>query len=260
MNTIANMRRAKKWMDTLKAYKKEIDKQVGNTTIYRGAIDTGNTPFGYKNTNVCLSENDTVSVIRKKANGKTAVLNFASFKNPGGGFMTGSMAQEEALCHETSLYPVLKRFKSKYYNDNCHRLHDGLYENAALYTKDVLVFEEDTLVTKCDIITCAAPNVKAFKIKNAKCSCDDVIAETLKDRIQFMLDIALVNGVDTLILGAWGCGVFGCDPEQVARIMCECLITDYKGDFEQVIFAIPNASGENFKAFKKVLLEYEEIF
>ena len=40
---------------------------------------------------------------------KIAVLNFASFKNPGGMFYNGSSAQEESLCHESFLYNVLKK-------------------------------------------------------------------------------------------------------------------------------------------------------
>ena len=41
------------------------------------------------------------------------------------------------------------------------------------------------------------------------------------DRINFMLSIAEEHGVQTLILGAWGCGVFEWNPETVAELFME---------------------------------------
>ena len=66
------------------------------------------------------------------------------------------------------------------------------------------------------------------------------------------MKIAAENKVDTLILGAFGCGVFKQDPEQVALIFDEFLSTDFENVFETVIFAIPDRNSKNYKAFERV--------
>ena len=74
----------------------------------------------------------------------------------------------------------------------------------------------------------------------------------LKERIEFVLKIAQDNGVDNLILGAYGCGVFGQNPTEVAEIFKECLNTSHKNCFSKVIFAISTGRDNNLQAFGKV--------
>jgi len=93
-------------------------------------------------------------------NKKIAVLNFASFKHPGGMFLEGSSAQEESLCHESNLYNILSSFKNTYYYNNSLYTYKNLYCNKALYSPNV-VFERDDYRFLCDVITCAAPNKRA---------------------------------------------------------------------------------------------------
>ena len=50
-----------------------------------------------------LKDQDSVSCLTDRS--KTA-----SYKHPGGYFLGGSSAQEEALCHESNLYPILLAF------------------------------------------------------------------------------------------------------------------------------------------------------
>jgi uncharacterized protein (TIGR02452 family) len=226
-------------------YDKEISHSIQNTTAYRGGtmiIDKEKETV----MNIRTVPMDTVSAIIRLYNGKTAALNFASYKNPGGGFIKGSVAQEEDLCRCSTLYPVLAS-QQQYYDDNKKSLNDGLYTEAALYSEDIL-FMSDEGPVKCDVITCASPNWGAAKrngvsrIQNTK---------ALKNRIEFLLCIAAYHGVETLILGAWGCDVFRQEAVEVAELFQNAL--QKYPYFKNVIFAIP--SGNNFDMFKEVFGE-----
>lgn len=92
--------------------------------------------------NIQLVQKDTVSALFEditEQDGLVGILNFASYKNPGGGYLNGSYAQEEALCHVSTLYSVLCS-QSRFYNVNIHRLNNSLYTNRALYSPDIVFF------------------------------------------------------------------------------------------------------------------------
>lgn len=218
-------------------YQTEILKCAQNTLIFDHVI-----PAAAQE--VILEDIDSVSAIFKHHEGKTAVLNFASFKNPGGMFLNGSRAQEECLCHASYLYNVLAE-KQHFYNDNQCNLNRALYRDRALYSPDVRFFKDDEIVL-CDVITCAAPNYTAAK-KYCGVSMSDNM-EALLSRIKFVIDIAENQNVDTLILGAYGCGVFGQNPDIVASFMQDQL----RGRrFKKVIIAVPNNGNGNYEAFSE---------
>lgn len=86
---------------------------------------------------IIVDKLDSVKSAIQHRDGKTAVLNFASYKNPGGKFMEGSSAQEECLCHASTLYNVLKQFPVYYQWNRVHN-NRALYTNRALYSEDVI--------------------------------------------------------------------------------------------------------------------------
>lgn len=189
--------------------------------------------------------------------GKVAVLNFASFKNPGGKFLEGSLAQEESLCHSSFLYNVLSRFNETYYAKNRKYTNRSMYMNRAIYTPNITFFYTDnefqTRYTTADVITCAAPNYAAGSKYCGVTDTENTIA--LYERCRFVLDIAIENGVDTLILGAYGCGVFGQNPYTVANVLRVLFREyEYENKFSRIIFAIPNTghSKDNYIAFNTV--------
>ena len=178
--------------------------------------------------------------------GKVAILNFASYKNPGGMFMKGSIAQEEALCHESNLYNILfdKRIQDMFYTPNQKRLNRALYNDNLLYTPNVQFFR-GTSRRVADVITAAAPNKGAAqKYQNvSNKECDDA----MRSRIRHILFAAIEEGVETIILGAYGCGVFKNDPKTVAQIFKEELV----GCPFKAVFAVP---GDKFEIFNSVLV------
>ena len=198
-------------------------------------------------TKIILKDQDSVSAVFEYSKEKTALLNFASYRYPGGMFLEGEIAQEEYLCHASNLYNVLVK-KQEFYDWNSMNLNRSLYVNRALYSPKILFFKGNK-EKECDVITCAAPNKTAAKMYQRVS--DQENFDVLRTRIKFMLNIAQDNKVVNLILGAFGCGVFGQDAEEVAKIFMEELI---KGTtIKQVIFAIPK--GENYDKFKKIMLE-----
>lgn len=98
------------------------------------------------------------------------------------------------------------------------------------------------------IVSAAAPDVRsgndvfdADLVKQAMMSI--LLTPKLKDR-----------RIDTLILGAWGCGAFGCDPRTMATLFAQVLIEDGLGRlYREIHFAIPAGPDNNLQIFGEVL-------
>lgn len=199
-----------------------------------------------------VKDEDSVSAVmrllRTDREKKTAVLNFASFKNPGGGFLKGSSAQEESLCHKSTLYPVLASFDTSFYAYNREHLNRGLYEDRAIYTPDVY-FKTGMYERYCDVITCAAPNLS---VAVDLCKLDtEFCEEALEKRAEFIKHIAEENGVQVIVLGAYGCGVFKWDAKTVAKVIERVFKTS--SCIEKVVYPVPAGVNKcNYVAFKEV--------
>lgn len=231
--------------DMSKQYRYVIDKLSRDTIEYYPAF-TYDKILNPVATEFCLVATDSVTAIMNNRCDKMAVLNFASFKNPGGGFLNGSTAQEECLCHESMLYNVLAT-KTDYYRRNLEDLAGSLYRNRALYTPDV-VFKRGKDEVLCGVITCAAPNKRAASHKGGTNAQNSL---ALESRIRFVFDIAKDNNVSTLILGAYGCGVFGQSGDEVAHLFHSILTEPAYTCFDKIVFAVPDKDSSNYKAFAK---------
>lgn len=189
--------------------------------------------------------------------GKIGCLNFASAKNPGGGFLSGAQAQEESLARASSLYPTLTKYLSEMYeyNRSCKTL---LYSDYMIYSPNVVFFKNDAdelLETPytMDILTSPSVNIGAMKQNSNELF---LAEETMLSRIDKILSVFLMQKVENIILGAWGCGVFQNDPQDVARYFAHFLKDGgkYEKCFKTVIFAVFDKSKnlQNVTPFKKV--------
>ena len=197
-------------------------------------------------TTLKMTTTDALHYISKNIEGtgkRVCLLNFASYKNPGGMFMAGSMAQEEALCHSSFLYNVLCSFNGSYYAVNRRDQNRALYRDRAIYSPDVKFFDNEGNYVLADVLTCAAPN-RSVQQKYGMTS-DEENVEALRQRIVFIRNIIAEHEVDVVILGAWGCGVFGQDSNTVAELMYKT----FEGFKADVVYAVPD--DQNLAAFEK---------
>lgn len=223
-------------------YEDELQDEIAHTKMYSAGDvkrNISNISDGTLQPLQSFLNTDTVSAVFavKEANPdkRVAVLNFASYKNPGGMFLEGSKAQEECLCAQSTLYPVLDSFRDTYYAENNKHLNRALYTDRALYTPDVLFAEKGRDNVRADVLTCAAPNhFAAFKYNKGITEEDN--RKVLTSRMAFMRNILEENKADIWILGAWGCGVFAQDAKEVAESFKAINET---ADCEHIIYAVP---------------------
>lgn len=186
------------------------------------------------------------------------LLNFASARNPGGGFINGAKAQEEDISRCSGLYPCLLT-QPLYYEVN-RRQESLLYTDHVIYSPKVPFFRsrnrellEDFFLTS--VITAPAPNAGQHirHTEDSKARWLEV-EQTLKHRAGIVLAIAEENKHRNLLLGAWGCGVFGNSPAMVADVFANWLANQqFLGCFDRVVFGIYDNSQEKrtFSAFQR---------
>ncbi|MDQ0106294.1 uncharacterized protein (TIGR02452 family) [Chitinophaga terrae (ex Kim and Jung 2007)] len=195
---------------------------------------------------------------------KTGVccLNFASAKNPGGGFLGGAQAQEEALARASGLYASLKARPAMY--DYNRANGDALYSDHMIYSPNVPVFrnDHDQLLDNyytVDILTAPAVNAGALKTNSPEKL--ELLEPVMLSRIGKLLSLAVIHNQSVLVLGAWGCGVFRNEPADVAAWFAFHLTSNpvLKGAFREVVFAVYDSSDKqvNKKAFQTIFEQYE---
>ena len=235
----------------------EISSMLNETKLYRPDDFYLDTVDKTNDTEIYLTTETTFSAARRLVEeGKQACcLNFASAKNPGGGFLGGAQAQEECLARASALYESLNS-KFEYYEVN-RGFSSCIYTDHMIYSPNVQVFraDNDSLLEQpfmTSVVTAPAVNMGVVQSRE-KGNVTKALSQ-MKQRIDKLLTLCANEGEEHLVLGAWGCGVFQNDPEWMAGTFKEALSNTFKGVFKTVVFAIPDGSRRgkiNYEAFSK---------
>jgi len=237
-----------------------LDRCETGTVLYTPAMLRFALEMPYEGTEeavkVTVTKETTQAALRRlAARGPVCGLNFASAKNPGGGWLRGTVAQEEDLARASALYQSLIT-KPTYYEAN-READNPLYTDHLIYSPEVPFFRDASYKLLeapfyASIITMPAPNAGALFAKGLGNQED--LADAVRRRIAMILKIAYVKRHRRLVLGAWGCGVFKNDAYLVARTFREKLDL-YAGMFDEVVFAIHDTSAEQetLQAFVSIL-------
>lgn len=185
---------------------------------------------------------------RMAADGTVAVLNFASARNPGGGYLNGAQAQEEALCRGSALYTCLREVPEFY---AAHRADPSpFYSHRVIHSPGVPVFRDDrgTLLETsftAGFLTSPAPNAGVIARREPELSAR--VPAALATRAGRVLEVAAAHGYRRLVLGAWGCGVFRNDPAHVAAAFRGHLTGEgrFAGRFEHVVFGVLDRTADS---------------
>lgn len=185
-------------------------------------------------TTVVVRNETTLAAAQRLAarNVRTLTLNFANGENPGGGFLHGALAQEEALCRSSALYATLR-------GDRMYEAHacrsDPDASDWIILSPAVPVFRSDAgdplpEPWLADFATCAAPQAAVVGVEES--------GDLMESRIRRLFEVTHAYEYEALVLGAWGCGAFANDPHRIAGIFHEVLASDFLQCFSEVDFAI----------------------
>ncbi|KKY34748.1 putative mitochondrial chaperone bcs1 [Diaporthe ampelina] len=196
---------------------------------------------------------------------RPAVLNLASDTSPGGGWLNGAMAQEEALCYRSSLSLSLHK---KYYPWNVMQ---------GIYTRDVVVIRSSTeqghklvapdkpanelpVVSVLSVAALRRPDVSDGDVLSSgtkkKVFAEKADRDLTKKKMELVLRMAASRGHDRLVLGALGCGAFKNPADDVAECWKEVFEQqEFQGGWwKEICFAVMDRRNEgNFEVFEKTL-------
>ena len=240
------------------------DALLSGTKVYARPFDVNDAPLCGDETRTGCVNADCVDVAESlTANGlRPAILNLASRRKPGGGYERGTGAQEETLCRLSTLSQSLYQFfdpARKCVQDagvpHRYNAYPLDIDFGGIYSPDVVFFRcnaRDGYAFREKPFSCGVITVAALSFREPNEFCNEERQYMAADggftpegdaiqlnKIRTICRLALGNGRDSVVLGAFGCGVNKLPCEAVAdqfrRVFAE---PEFTGKFRALVFAI----------------------
>ncbi len=214
----------------------DIEKLKSALNVENAAV---NCKFGCENIDtLVLARNKYNELKREDVKPEILVLNMASAATPGGRTREGADAQEEELCRRTSLLLSLESGQAEAYYEYNNSLKTRMGSDAVIFSPYVEVIKDEAaeILPKSfpiSVLSCAAPMVRLGLEGMSQEQYEDMLYK----RVQGILIAAASQGYRHLILGAFGCGIFGNDAALVSDLFCKAF-KELSYAFESVDFAV----------------------
>lgn len=235
---------------TTVAFTHYYDHREANS-VARRLLTPGETLTAYDSTSITFESSFIVDAMARTVAAEphehVAALNFASYKNPGGGWLNGASAQEESIARVSGLTATLylEKVQGFYRTEKVKSpspLHNEQLRNGVIFSHNVPIFMDDNGNVHepytCSIITAAAVNRNSRLVKEH--IGEEEVNSIMDLRVKNVLAVAIQNNVSILLLGAWGTGVFGNPVEKIAPLFRHHLNYTFENCFKEVKFVIPD--------------------
>lgn len=229
--------------------KSDLEQAIDNTKLYRPTdfIDLEWRQCVASLPSIEVTPETTLAAAKRlvELGHKVLCLNFASAKNAGGGFLNGSQAQEESLARSSGLYPSLMSQEEMYFYNRHQK--SCFYSDYMIYSPAIPVFRADNGALFDNYYVASfitAPAVNAGVIRQREPERVSEIYQVMAQRLEKVLWLAYQHHYTTLVLGAWGCGVFANDPKMIRTIFAELLgkQSQFAAYFKHITYAIYDTS------------------
>lgn len=223
------MERHARWKDIQNRFKNYIP----NTIKY--SFDNNKTLFNSGKGIISVHNDDTLDFPIINNIDNPLILIFADDVNPGGCIESGNGMQEECLFRRTALF--------KYMSTNLYPLK----HNESLYCANVPVIRMSEIRNNQEIPQMHYSFIASSCLKYPSKPMKPEEIDMMKMKIELILRIAKHHSHKNIILGAWGCGAYGCDPREIAELF-KNVCSQHNFRYYFVIL------GKAYQIFKDVLM------